>query len=406
MGKLTYQSGFKPTIDPFNGSDARSEIDRCQTIDPSVTLPQDGIRQLGSDGVSAWIKGIMDAKVTMKQFEYGSMEFYRRLANKSDATTAITLPDFDASAFDIPCYLTNTSGAFYATLLLPELRLSGFSVAISNAKALVERNFSFEGNECVIFQGNNKYFIKKTETVNSGELSSTTWTVVLSDPTPVADPDTSDYIYRVVRVRGSDTEEISTFTYDSGTHTLTVTDAALADVYKIYYTAGSYIGGQSPFTANIVDAYGVRASYCKLFIGTSTQLHEVTSATLDVTITRDDPIGIGSIKPIERGVSDREVKVTLGQLANSDLTMEEILRGETSGYGKIDYDQLDQDLTFIIAVYDNANFDNLLIGYKATTMMVADAKPGTGNVKANETQSFTLHGTNLTITTSQATLGI
>ena len=368
MGKLTFESGFKPTIDPWTGTADKGQIDRCQNFDPSITLPQDGIRQLGSDGVQAWIKGIMDAKATVKQWEYGKLEIFRKFANVEDSVKTITLPNFDAAAVTVSNYLTNTSGEFYATQVVPQLRLSGFSVGISNAKALVERNFTLEGNDFVVFYGTGKYFIKKEATVSTGEVISGNFTVALTDPIPVIDPATSGYIYMIIRVRGSASEELNStqYTYSNSTHNLIIAGADLGDVYKIYHTGATYITGQDPFTPNTTDKYGVRASYCKIYLGVGTQLKEVTSATLDVTITREDPIGIGFVRPIERGVTDREVKITLGDLANSDMTIEEYLAGVIPGFGKIDYSELATDLTVIVAIYDSEKQDNFLMGYRAS----------------------------------------
>lgn len=403
---MTPQSGFKPVIDPFYGNITQAEIDRCQTFDASVNLPNDEIRQLGSEGASAYIPGIGETSVSLKQWEYGDIEFFQKLANSTDTT--LTLTDFDSAAEDFNVYLTNTSDDFYGTMVMPNMRLSGFSINISDSKALIERNFTFVGEDCIIFQGNNKYWIKKTETVSTGELVSTDFSVVLSDPTPVQNPSTSVYIEKVVRVRGSDTEELpaSGYTYVSGTSTLTIANAALADVYKIYYSATTYISATDPFTENTTSAYGSRASFCELYIGTSNRLAKVTSASLDVTLTRDDIVGIGYTRADEFGTSEKAVKVSLGKMMDSDLTVEEFLRGVVSGYGVIDFKELSTDITFIIAVYDNSDHDNLLIGYKATGLAVSDLKPGTGQVKANASQTFNLKGTDLTVTTSLAELGI
>lgn len=408
MGKLTYQSGYKPVTFPFTGNVGKAEIDRCQSFDASVTLPNDEIRQLGSDGVSAYIAGIQDASLAVKQWEYGKIEFFQKLANVDASAVTLTLSDFDSAACDYVSYLTNTAGTFYGSLVLPNMRLSGFSINVSDSKALVERNFTMVGENSYLFQGANKYYIEKIETVGSGELVGDDFSVVLSDPTPVVDPDNSGYIFKVIRVRSGVSTELTTsdYSYVSGTATLTVSNAALADVYKIYYTAGSYITAQNPFVENVSDAYGVRASFCELYIGTTNRLQKVTSASIDVTLTRDDVIGIGYTKAEERGITERAVKISLGQMMDSDLTVEEFLRGESSGYGKIDYDKLSTDITFVMAIYDNADHDNLLIGYKATGLSVSDLKPGSGNIKANASQNFNLKGSDLTITTSLAELGI
>lgn len=413
MGYLIHQKGYKPRIFPYLLNPGSAEIDRAQTLDLTATLNKTAINELGRDGVAAWVKDDTVTGGELTQMEYGSLEFFRKLANKLDATTDIVLSDFDNSAFDIASYLIDNNSAFFATLVNPKQRLTGFSITIGDPTALISRRFSFTGEEAVLWQGNNKYYIEQVETVASGELSGVggdDFVVTLNNPVPVADPDNSGvYILRVVRVRSSVTSEL-TLTTDytfSAPSTFTVLSAQVGDVYKIYYTATTYVdGGTAYFTANDSDLFGIRAHSAVLYLGTSNRLYKVQSATIDVRFDREDIKEIGNPDVVARGVKNKTVTVTLGGLLDSDLTLEEVLRGESSGYGKINYDSLSNNLTFICALYSDSGHGTFKMGYKATKMAVTDIKPGTGNVDSHADQSVTLQGEDLTITSLVATLGI
>ena len=287
--------------------------------------------------------------------------------------------------------------------------MSGFSVYVSDPTALIERNFDFEGEQYHILQGDNKYFVEIVDTAGSGEVAGGTYTYTLDDPAPVEDPDNSGtYIFRVTRVRGTTTTDDAdlTYTYDSGTGEISISSAQVGDIYKISYSATSYITGEDPFTANDTDLYGVRAHSAVLYLGTSNRLYKVQSATVDVRFDREDIREIGNEDAVARGTRNKTVTVTLGKLLDSDLTIEEVLRGESSGYGKIDMDELSNDLTFICAIYSDSGHGTFKWGFMCETLAPTEIRPGTGAVDTHVDSGVTLAGEDMTLTSLAATLGL
>jgi len=125
---MIHSSYYQPRIFPLYGDVAPAEIDRAQAIDPTTTLNRDKVEEIGRDGVVGYVKRSPTVAYRLTQLEYGSMEFWRKITNKGDAITTITLADFKTPAFDICAYLTDDDGTFKGTIWYPKLRTSGFSI--------------------------------------------------------------------------------------------------------------------------------------------------------------------------------------------------------------------------------------------------------------------------------------
>ncbi|GAG52904.1 unnamed protein product, partial [marine sediment metagenome] len=181
---------------------------------------------------------------TLRQYEYGSMDFWRSMANIVDPASAsldesIDLDDLKIARFDIAAYLTDDDGTFTGTVWCPELRVNGFTLSIGDPDAVVERSFDLVGEDFKIIDEN--YFAYETATIVSpgdGE-------VTLS-PVPI-EWASGDYVFKVLRVRSGVVTELvedvaagdNTWTYSDGTKKVTVKTCLASDILKVYYPSAT-----------------------------------------------------------------------------------------------------------------------------------------------------------------------
>ena len=214
----------------------------------------------------------------------------------------------------------------------------------------------------------------------------------ISNPAPAEDPDNSgQYLLRVLRVRGSTTTELTyagtasanEFAYNSGTRNLTVYSQA-ADVFKVYYSASSYISGSSYFTNNDVDVAALNADSCTILLATGNTLTRLQSVGIDVTFDRQDVREIGNKEVVSRSTRDITTRITLGRILET-WTIEEILRGVAGySYGKIDVTQFDDNATLLVRLYSDNTKGTFLMGYKFTGLAptsLDEGAPVADNVK-------------------------
>jgi hypothetical protein len=424
---MIHSSFYEPRVYPLNGNVAPAEIDRAQTIDPTVSLNREKIEEIGRDGVVGYIKKTPTIGYRLTQLEYGSMEFWRKVTNKADSVLTLTLNDFKTPTFDICGYLTDDDGTFRGTIHYPKLRTSGFSLSIGDPDAIIERSFDFVGEKATIWQGDNKYFIYLKKECGSGETGDVDIVIGSGDyadyPDPVQDPDTlagdnSDYFVRIIKVKAGVTTEMNygsasgEFEYVTGTKTITVHGAAVDDVYKVYYTASSYITGGDPFVENDSDPAGILADSCDIYVyipgsgkpSSSDYLYRVQSATIDVSFDREDVKEIGNREVVKRGIRDKTVTVTLGRILEQ-FTMEEVLRGVASGYGKIDIEKFTDQAAVIVKVYEDNTKSTFKYGFKMTGLTGSELRGGPG-INAYVNKENALEGEDLTITSDAGELGI
>jgi hypothetical protein len=407
---MIHSSYYKPRVFPFNGDVADAEIDRAQAIDPTVSLNREKIEEIGNPNIVGYIKKTPTIGYRLTQLEYGSMEFWRKLTNKADSVLTLDLDDFKTSTFDICAYLTDDDGTFKGTVWYPKLRTSGFSVTIGDTDAIIERGFDFVGEKAVIWQGDNKYFIYNEHTAASGSDDD----IDLSAKAPAEDPDNSgQYMLRVLRVRGSATTELvetTDYTYTDGTKILHINSIQTDDVIKAYYTSATAPDAQ--FTPNTSDPAGILADSCDIYVyipasgkpSSSDYMYRVQSATIDVSFDREDVKEIGNREVVKRGIRDKTVTVTLGRLLE-EFTMEEVLRGVASGYGKIDVEEFTDQATVIIKVYEDSTKTTFKYGIKATGLTGSELRGGAG-INAYVNKENALEGEALVITSDAGELGI
>ena len=379
MGSIIRYSKYRPRIIEVLGSGSADEIDRVQSIDKTGTINKTKVEEVGTDGVVEYVNQPPSVAYRMVQMEYGQLSFFNKLANKADDNDTIELTDFAASTFDICSYMTDDADTFKGTNWIPKLRLSGFSINIGSPTALIQRNFDFVGEDWINWQGDNKYLIYKEKEVESGDLGSGgDVEITISDPVAVEDPDDEVYIIRVVRIRDSVATELSAadadYAYDTGT--LTIEDCEADDLIKYWYTATTYIAGETPFTSNTTDLPAIQADSVSIYLETGNYVYRLKSANIDVRLTRQDEGEIGNTDIVQRGIGEKTVTITLDRNLE-DLTIEELIAGQTTDYGKLDIRKFTDKLTIRVKLFSDNNKGTFLMGFKCGNLAPSEIRGGT-----------------------------
>jgi len=406
------ESGFMPKIFPYGSTVLEANIDRAQDLDPDGTLNYHEDKELGNPAkvANTFLSSEVGGRLTQR--EYGSLEFYRRLANVEDSVRDITLSDFESSAFDIVAYYKDTDGDAFGTAVYEKQRLAGFSVTISDPEAVTDRSFDFVGENAKTFVDSMKYLIPVKYTCLVGDIGTATISIGTTGdgfedyPTPVEDPRNSDqYIIRAARIRGTAVSDLTVGTDISfdGVDEVEVTGCLEGDIIKFYYGAATYISGAIPWTANTSDLPSISAHSASIYLGTANYLYRLQDVTLDVRLTREDKKEIGNKEVVQRGVTKNEVTVTLGRLLDR-VAIEDILAG--GDMDLIDINELGNDFTLIVALYDDSKKTTFKMGYKAATLYPSGWKPGSAAIETHVSAGNTLTGDDLTITDLIATLGL
>lgn len=406
MSDLIKRSQFQPRYIPYLGNTEAVQIDRAQTLDPSGDYPSVDDKELGTKLKLGTTKETSVIGCSLTQREYGSIEFYRALANKTSGT--VTLDDFASSAGDINAYIADSDDAIVSTLWYPRQRLVSLGLSIGDPEALVDRSFTFIGEDAITLKDNNKYLIYKKKTLTAPDIGSGDIAVItVEDPVAEENPDKAGkYMLRVLRVKAGITSELSEGTgYTSTANALTVQDCAVDDVIKYYYSASSWVTSPvSPFITNVSDLNSIRANQVVLYLGSANRIYKIQSGSISADLSREDISEIGNVAIIARSVLENAVSIDLGKLLDSSFTLEEVLRGNTSGL--LDSSKYATDLTFSVAVYSDSTHSTFLLGYKSTNCSVSASRPGTGTIDANVDSGYTLKSDNLLITNQIGDLGL
>jgi len=401
---LIHYSNFATHAIPY-GSESAIQVDRIQSIDPTSTLNREKNKEVGRDGTIDYSKRTPTIAYRIVQNESQDLKFFETLANVADSTD-MTHNSFKNSAVDMIAYLTDDNSTVLGSLWYPKLRVAGFNINIADPDAKIERNFDLVGEAAHAFQGANKYLISKLETVDSGEISGGDWTYTVSDPSAIEDPSNAGtYILRVDRVRSGTSTTLNagngTNQYEYSAPILTVHDAQIGDSYRIYYTAGSYIGGTNLWTDEDTAPGATLAYNVKLLIG-STELSKIQSCSIDVRFEREDWKELGNKEVVQRGVRDRTVTITLPRLLE-DYTLEELLLGESSGHGHIDIEDFLDTLTFRLKVYTTDAKSSFAWGMKVINCSPTEVKTPI-SIDNYTNRDLTLESESFTLSDSEATI--
>jgi len=406
---MIHAKATKPRIFPWNSARAPEQIDRAQELGGDLTLNQTKLYEIGRDGKLGVHKETPGLALSLRQYEYGTMAFWRALANQIDpslpAAEDVTLEDLKSTYFDISAYLTDDNGSFQGTIWLPKLRVNGFTIDIGDPDAVVERSFDLVGEDYKVITDN--YFAYQTATVVApGDES-----VILS-PVPILYA-ASKYIYRVLRVRAGVCTELiedesgpfaaDTWSYDNPTVTVLVQDCLAGDIIKIYYPSATAYA--TLWTDNNADAAGLYADQVSIFLkigaGTDAQIYRLQSASIDVAFERTDYKEIGNAEVVQTGVKSKTVTVALGRILE-DFTLEEILRG-TSVYPYIDSRSFSSNITLTVKIYTDNTKASFKMGYKITGLSPTALSTGS-TIEDYDTQNNTLESDNFLVTPDETEL--
>jgi len=415
---LRHSSKATPRVYPWKVCRAHAQIDRVQEITGSDSLNREKIKEVGRVGTVEWREGTPEVSATIRQYEFGEIDFFSHLSNNTLATTSIDLNDFKTSKVGLGIFCTDDDDTFKSTIWLEEMKVSGFSISIGDPEALIERSISLVGQKHKELQGNNKYLIALREVTSSGEAGDQDVVIGAGDywyyPDPVEDPNNSgDYMLKVVHYdssAGTTTEAAAgttagTYRYVNATKTLTFFSTATDDVWIAYYSAASYIQNSDAWTDNDVDAGALEAdSVTVLLKTTSDTVYRLQNCNIDVSFDRFDIREIGNQDVVAEGVRAKTVTITLDRVIDT-IRIEEIMQGQAADYGIIDIREFLDNVTVAVKIYSDATKTTFKMGYEFTNLAATSLDTGLP-VDEYTTKSITLEGEEGIITNLEGDLTI
>ena len=120
---MIHTTKYQPRSSPRNGTSSAVQIDRLQDMSASVTLNRTKIEELGRDGLVDWRVGNPSVSLTLRQLEYGTLEFFQNLANTTSGDLKIEFKDYDIPSVDIAAFETDENDNFLSTVWYPGLRV-------------------------------------------------------------------------------------------------------------------------------------------------------------------------------------------------------------------------------------------------------------------------------------------
>lgn len=361
---MIHAKAVKPRIFPWNNDVAPAQIDRAQNLSGDITLNRDKLYEIGRDGILGYKKTTPSMRYSMTQYEYGSLTFWKKLANMVDATTVVTLEDLKTQYCDISAYLTDDNGTFRGTVVFPRLRVNGVNLNIGSPDANIERSFDLVGEDYHIF--NEKYYsYQKAVAVAPGNLVAVLVPVAIEYETGI-------YIYRVLRVRSGIVSELeygsgtNQYEYVNGTATITVHDCLTDDIVKVYYPSATEYS--TLWTNNDADAALNTAQMVdiEMKVGTSQKIYRLQSVAVATSFERADFKEIGNANVVQTGVKSKTVTVTLGRLLE-DFTLEEILAGDPT-LPFINPRNFVDNIQLRIKIYSDSTKTLFKVGYLMTNL--------------------------------------
>lgn len=398
---IRHASSVKPITIPVNADVDPKNVDRLQTISGGVSQPSEFVYEIGRLDKVCTDKGILEVTASLKQLEYGTIEFYLQLANLAvEPVAGLQLSDFNTAKTDI--YQPGKdiyAGNVEQTLWLPKLVVDSIKLDIADPEARIERTVDLSGDKFELLRYTNKYLIFKTNDAPSGTSGS--YIIALTDPVPVQDPNTLGYIKQIVRVRAGVATELNLTTDYTYTPTnLTILSAQAFDHYRIWYSAGSYGTAGDPFVLNDVDDCYLKADSVTVLLNdgvhADVELDRLTSLSISATLNRINEAVIGDDEKILKDVQDYTVDVSLnGRIKNA--TIQEVLMGKAGLSWAILNPIYYGEVSLTVKIYEDETKSTYKIGYKITGLTFKDESE---DFNANEfgTNPINLTSDNLLIT--------
>ena len=351
----------KPRIFPWNNDRDPSQIDRVQDIGGDLTLNREKVYEIGRDGLLGYRKQTPSFSYSMRQYENGSMSFWYDLANMETPGSGedhdVTLTDMAETKCDIAAFLTDDDSTFRGSIWFPKLRVNGFSLNIADPDAIIERNFDLIGEDYKMMDG--KYFAFQKATAAGAS------TDIVLNPAAV-EYASGSYILRVLRVRSAVVTEVAStsWSFVSGTNTLTVTGGVAGDILKVFYISSTAY--TTTWTNNDVDPDLLLSEYAEIYIkvGTGTRVYKLQSIGIDVALERADYKEIGNSEVVQTGVKNKTVTISLNRFSDN-FALEDILASDTT-YPYIDPRNFSEAIQLQVKIYGEKEHTNFKCGYLMT----------------------------------------
>jgi len=355
--------------------------DRLQNISGDLTLNREKINEIGREtGAVGYRKkpGTLSYKAT--QLEYGSMDFFRALANKVDPEsgesapeTTVTLDDISDTRVEMAAFLTDENDNFIGTIYLPNLRVNGFTINIADPEASIQRTFDLVSEKYMILDVDTEiggYLAYVTDIAEAGTIETPVDFDVVCSPDPVEYAD-GDYIFRVVRIRSDEETSLiedptevdaDTWSYDAPSKTVTIKDCLIADEVRIWYE-NSDAPYDTLWANNGDDPDVLLAEYCEIYIkvSDSSRVYRLQTLGIDVKLTRADFKEIGNSEVVLTGAKEKVVTISLDRFAQ-DFSLEKIL-ADVTGYPCVDPTEFADTIQIMVKIYKEKEHENFAIGY-------------------------------------------
>jgi hypothetical protein len=167
-----------------------------------------------------------------------------------------------------------------------------------------------------------------------------------------------------------------TYAYVNGTKTITLNSASVGDIYRVYYSATTYITGATPWTDNDTDAAGIEADCVSVFLRTTgNRVYRLQSCNVDVTFDRFDVREIGSSAVVKEGAREISVSVSMDRVLET-IRMEELAMGKTANHGIIDINKFLDDSILTIKIYEDNTKTTFKMGYEFKDLAVTSLDLG------------------------------
>ena len=398
---IRHSSAVKPISVPVTAEVTPADWDRVQTFSPATSQPSEKLYEIGRLAKMTTSKDTLEASLSITQMEYGKIDSFLQLANLSaEPVAGLALTDFSSAKTDF--YLPGKdeyAGTVEQTLWLQKMVLDSMTIEM-NANERIQRTFEMSGDFCKIARYTNKYVIFVSDTVASGEAVD--YEIDLSDPAPVVTPNTADtYILQLYRIRsGTATQITSGYTYSDIDKKLTIASVLPADVYRIWYTAGSYSTAGDPTALNDDDDYYIKADNCTVTVDDGTNdaitLTQLTSLSIQATLNRNDAGAIGTAEKIFNEVENYDVTLALGGYVKNSTIQEALMTQAGQNWAIIDY-SLFSSVDVTVKVYQESTKTTFMIGYKVTGCDFSD-DGATYNANEFAESPVNLNSDNLLIT--------
>lgn len=403
---IKHARAVSPWFIPNKGGSA-DDFHGLTDIGVDISVTSENVYVVGRKTKCATDRETPEATIPLTQFERGEIDTYLTLANlTAEPSGGFDLLDFNTSLVDVVYYIKEEfDGNVEASVWMPKCAVSSITLNIDDPEGRITRDIELSSDDERVFTGDNKILVHKQDTAPSG--TSGAYSIDVSDPAPVVDPHNSgSYIFRVDRTRGTTTETITTWTFDSGNNEVDVTDALSGDVYNVYYSASSFGTPGDPTSVDSDPTCFLKAEVVTVLISdgtTEVELDRLQSLTITATLNRIDENVLGNDERVLREISDTPVTVDASGRVKRWRPERAFMNSLNSDNLASSVKAFNDNVRVTVKIYNNSDKDTFLIGYQVDNLSLSD---GSLAFTANEfgTVDFSAESDDIKITTTEGDL--